>query len=149
MSGGLISTFLGLEVMIAFSQMLTDGVLARHPRLKLAVLETGSNWLIAWLDRMDHKFEKVVEGRAGAMKMKPSEYFERQCVISADPDETQTAGVIERLGDDKLIWASDYPHIDAEMNVLASLERQIGHLPEASQNLILGGNCLRFYGLHR
>ena len=148
MSGGLISTFLGLEVMMAFSQMLTDGVLARHPRLKLAVLETGSNWLIAWLDRMDHKFEKVVEGRAGAPKMKPSEYFERQCIISADPDETQTAGVIERLGDDKLIWASDYPHIDAEMNVLASLERQIGHLSEASQNLILGGNCMRFYGLH-
>lgn len=56
--------------------------------------------------------------------------------------------MIERLGDDKLIWASDYPHIDAEMNVLASLEKQIGHLPEASENLILGGNCMRFYGLH-
>jgi predicted TIM-barrel fold metal-dependent hydrolase len=146
-SGGLISTFLGLEVMMAFSQMLTDGVFARHPKLKLAVLETGSNWLVAWLDRMDHKFEKVVQGRPGALEMKPSEYFNRQCVISADPDETQTRAVIDRLGDDKLIWASDYPHIDAEMNVLASLEKQIGDLPAESQNRILGGNCLRFYGL--
>jgi uncharacterized protein len=146
-NGGLISTFLGLEVMVAFTQMLTDGVFARHPRLKLAVLETGSNWLIAWLDRMDHKFEKVVKGRTGALTMKPSEYFDRQCVISADPDETQTSAVIDRIGDDKLIWASDYPHIDAEMNVLVSLETQIGHLPEDSQNRILGGNCLRFYGM--
>ena len=64
-TGGLISTFLGLEVMMAFSQMLSDGIFAEHPRLKLAVLETGSNWLIAWLDRMDHKFEKVIEGRTG------------------------------------------------------------------------------------
>jgi predicted TIM-barrel fold metal-dependent hydrolase len=146
-SGGLLSTFLGLEVMMAFSQMLTDGVFERHPRLKLAVLETGSNWLIAWLDRMDHKFEKVAEGREGALKLKPSEYFHRQCVISADPDETMTDAVIARVGDDKVIWASDYPHIDAEMNVLASLEKQIGHLSEDSQNRILGGNCLRFYGI--
>jgi predicted TIM-barrel fold metal-dependent hydrolase len=46
-----------------------------------------------------------------------------------------------------VIWASDYPHIDAEMNVLASLSKQIGHLPEESQNRILGQNCLRFYGI--
>jgi uncharacterized protein len=96
---------------------------------------------------MDHKFEKVVKGRPGALAMKPSEYFERQCIISADPDETQTRAVIDRVGDDKLIWASDYPHIDAEMNVLASLEKQIGGLTEDSKNRILGGNCVRFYGL--
>ena len=111
------------------------------------MLETGSNWLIAWLDRMDHKFEKVIEGRDNALKMKPSEYFRRQCVISADPDETMTDAVIARVGDDKVIWASDYPHLDAEMNVLASLEKQIGHLPEESQNRILGGNVLSFYGI--
>jgi predicted TIM-barrel fold metal-dependent hydrolase len=146
-TGGLISTFLGLEVMMAFSQMLSDGVFEEHPRLKLAVLETGSNWLIAWLDRMDHKFEKVIEGRDNALKMKPSEYFRRQCVISADPDETMTDAVIARVGDDKVIWASDYPHLDAEMNVLVSLEKQIGHLPEESQNRILGGNVLSFYGI--
>jgi predicted TIM-barrel fold metal-dependent hydrolase len=146
-TGGLISTFLGLEVMIAFTQMLSDGIFEEHPRLKLAVLETGSNWLIAWLDRMDHKFEKVIEGRDNALAMKPSDYFRRQCVISADPDETMTDAVIARVGDDKVIWASDYPHLDAEMNVLASLEKQIGHLPEVSRNRILGGNVLSFYGI--
>jgi predicted TIM-barrel fold metal-dependent hydrolase len=146
-TGSLISTFLGLEVMMAFSQMLLDGVFERHPKLKLAVLETGSNWLIAWLDRMDHKFEKVAMGRPGELKMKPSEYFHRQCVISADPDETMTDAVVDRVGDDKVIWASDYPHIDAEMNVLRSLKREVGHLPEDSQNRILGGNVLRFYGI--
>jgi len=108
-TGGLISTFLGLEVMMAFTQMLSDGIFAEHPRLKLAVLETGSNWLIAWLDRMDHKFEKYIEGRDNALAMKPSDYFHRQCVISADPDETMTDAVIARVGDDKVVWASDYP----------------------------------------
>jgi predicted TIM-barrel fold metal-dependent hydrolase len=146
-SGALVSTFLGLEVMIVFTQMVTAGVLARHPRLRMAVLETGSNWLIAWLDRMDHKFEKIVAGRKSDLTMLPSEYFRAQCVISADPDETMTLAVVERLGDDKLIWASDYPHIDAETDVLRSLKRQLAGLPEASLNRVLGGNCLRFYAL--
>ena len=139
---------LGLEVMIAFTQMVTCGVLERHPRLKLAVLETGSNWLGAWLDRMDHKYEKVIgDKRHPVLKMKPSEYFDRQCVISADPDETMTRSIVDRFGDDKVIWASDFPHIDAEMNVLKTLMEQIGDLPVESQNRILGGNALRFYGL--
>ncbi len=146
-TGGLVSTFLGLEVMIVFTQMVTAGVLARHPRLRMAVLETGSNWLIAWLDRMDHKFEKVVVSGTSDLKMLPSEYCKRQCVISADPDETMTRSVVERLGDDKVIWASDYPHIDAELDVLTTLKRQLGGLPEASLNRVLGGNCIRFYGL--
>lgn len=145
--GGLVATCFGFEVMVAFSQMLTDGVLARHPRLKIAVLETGSNWLVSWLDRMDHKYEKLMQGRPGVPPLKPSEYCYRQCVISCDPDETQTRGIIDRIGDDKVIWASDYPHIDAEMNVLAHLKEQIGELPEDSQNRILGGNCVRFYNL--
>jgi predicted TIM-barrel fold metal-dependent hydrolase len=146
-SGALVSTFLGLEVMIVFTQMVTAGVLARHPRLRMAVLETGSNWLIAWLDRMDHKFEKIVAGRKSDLTMLPSEYFRAQCVISADPDESMTLAVVERLGDVKLIWASDYPHIDAETDVLRSLRRQLAGLPEDSLNRVLGGNCLRFYGL--
>jgi predicted TIM-barrel fold metal-dependent hydrolase len=79
--------------------------------------------------------------------MLPSEYCKRQCVISADPDETMTRSVVERLGDDKVIWASDYPHIDAELDVLNTLKRQLDGLPEASLNRILGGNCIRFYGL--
>jgi predicted TIM-barrel fold metal-dependent hydrolase len=134
--------------MVAFTQMVTTGVFERHPKLRLAVLETGSNWLAAWLDRMDHKFEKVVgDKRNSLLKMKPSGYFDRQCLISADPDETMTAAIVDRFGDDKVIWASDYPHIDAEMNVLSSLMGQLGGLPTESQDRILGGNALRFYGL--
>jgi predicted TIM-barrel fold metal-dependent hydrolase len=141
------STFLGIEVMAAFTQMLVTGVLERHPRLKIAVLETGSNWLGAWLDRMDHKYEKTTAGREVALKMKPSAYFARQCVISADPDETMTDLMVERFGDDKLVWASDYPHIDADLGVLRELEATLARLPEASRRKVLGENCLRFYGL--
>ncbi len=49
--------FLALEVMLAFTSMMTRGLFETYPRLRLAVLEAGSNWITAWLDRLDHKSE--------------------------------------------------------------------------------------------
>ena len=42
---------LALDVMAAFTSMLTRGIFERYPRLRCAVLEAGSNWITAWLDR--------------------------------------------------------------------------------------------------
>ena len=50
-------TFLALDVMAAFTSMMCRGMFEKYPRLRCAVLEAGSNWITAWLDRMDHKFQ--------------------------------------------------------------------------------------------
>ncbi len=140
-------TFLALDVMAAFTSMMTRGLFETYPRLKCAVLEAGSNWITAWLDRMDHKTE--VMHAFTPMKLLPSEYFKRQCLISAEPDESITAAVAEHLGPDYVIWASDYPHLDASFNVVGEIREKIASLPEAAQRKILGENALRFYGLSR
>jgi predicted TIM-barrel fold metal-dependent hydrolase len=137
--------FLALDVMAAFTSMMTRGMFETYPRLRCAVLEAGSNWITAWLDRLDHKSE--VMRAFSKMKLLPSEYFKRQCVISAEPDESITAQIIEHLGDDYVIWASDYPHLDASFNVVRELREKIAGLPEVSQRKVLGENTLRFYGL--
>src|SRR5262249_60339835 len=50
-------TFLALDVMAAFTSMLTRGLFERYPRLRCALLEAGSNWLIARLDRTHHNIQ--------------------------------------------------------------------------------------------
>lgn len=137
--------FLAIDVMAGFTQLVSLGVLEKYPRLRCAVLESGANWISAWLDRLDHKYE-VMESRT-AIRLKPSEYFFRQCVVSADPDETMTADVVRHLGADYFIWASDYPHIDASMGVVAEIREQVASLPLDAQRKVLGENALRFYGL--
>jgi predicted TIM-barrel fold metal-dependent hydrolase len=82
-----------------------------------------------------------------SMKLLPSEYFKRQCLISAEPDESITAAVVEHLGDDYVMWASDYPHLDASFEVVRQLREKIARLPESSQRKVLGENVVRFYGL--
>ena len=58
-AGGVIFgfAFLALDVMLAFTSMMTRAMFETYPRLRLAVLEAGSNWITAWLDRLDHKAE--------------------------------------------------------------------------------------------
>lgn len=86
----------------------------------------------AWLDRLDHKYEVIQ--RTSPLKMKPSEYFFRQCLISMDPDEGMTADVVRHIGAEYVTWASDYPHIDASYGVVAELKEGIGVLDEKTRN---------------
>ncbi|MEM7541582.1 MAG: amidohydrolase family protein [Pseudomonadota bacterium] len=143
--GLFLFAFLAIDVMAAFTELLSLGILEKYPRLKVAVLETGANWISAWLDRLDHKFE-VMESRT-RLRMRPSDYFRRQCIVSADPDESMTAAVVDHIGADYFIWASDYPHIDASFGVVDEIRGYIADLPITDQRKVLGDNAVRFYGL--
>ena len=137
--------FLAIDVMAAFTSMISTGMFERYPRLKCSVLEAGGNWIAAWLDRMDHKYE-VMSNRV-PFSLKPSEYFYRQCLISMDPDEGMTRQVVEHIGADYVTWASDYPHIDASFGVVEEMKERVAGLPQADQDKVLGENIIRFYGL--
>ena len=54
-------------------------------------------------------------GETAKLQALPSEYFRRQCFISVDPDEDQVEWVIQRLGDDTLVFSTDYPHSDSHL----------------------------------
>ncbi|MGE4091608.1 MAG: amidohydrolase family protein [Candidatus Binatia bacterium] len=138
-------TFLAIDVMAGFTQMMSLAMFEQYPRMKCTVLESGANWISAWLDRMDHKY--IPMKSRTKLKMKPSEYFYRQCVVSADPDETMTADVVKHIGADYFVWASDYPHIDSSFGVAQEIRERIEPLPLDAQRKVLGGNAIRFYNL--
>jgi predicted TIM-barrel fold metal-dependent hydrolase len=84
------------------------------------------------------------------MKMKPSEYFRRQCWISFDPDESTLAFTARSplVGADRIIWASDYPHPDAKIpGVVDELREATATLSDAERARILGLNAAELYGL--
>ena len=79
--------------------------------------------------------------------LKPSEYFYRQCLVSADPDESMTAQIVAHMGADYFVWALDYPHIDASFGVVKEMKERLAPLPLTDQYKVLGENALRFYQL--
>lgn len=78
------------------------------------------------------------------LREKPSDYFRRQCWISADPDERAVAHVIEYVGADRFFWASDYPHGDHPPTYIDDIAELTSMLPEASRG-VLGDNARGCY----
>ena len=84
------------------------------------------------------------------LKLRPSEYFRRQCWISFDPDESLLAFTANSplCGADRIVWASDYPHADARFpGVTEELEEAIAPLGASAQAAIAGKNAVALYGL--
>jgi len=55
--------------------------------------------------------------------------------------------MVEHLGADYFIWASDYPHIDASLGVVKELRERLAPLPLEARRKVLGENAIRFYRL--
>jgi uncharacterized protein len=130
----------------AFLSFFALGTLERFPRLQLGVLEAGSGWIGAFLDRMDAIFE-TISARGMKLSMKPSDYFRRQCFISGDPDETAAPHIIDHVGADHFMWATDYPHPDHPGTWVSALERFVAPLAPETRAKVLGGNVSRIYRL--
>jgi predicted TIM-barrel fold metal-dependent hydrolase len=108
-------------------------------------LEAGGGWITYWLERMDRDYDKL-GFLVPELKRKPSEYFARQCWICFEPDE-KTLGMAARLvGEERIIWASDYPHFDAETDCVATITA-CADLSETAKRKILGENAARLYNL--
>jgi predicted TIM-barrel fold metal-dependent hydrolase len=122
------------------------GTLERFPELKLGVLESGSGWVGAFLDRMDALFETTL-GRTTPLERPPSEYFRRQCFVSGDPDETAAPHIIDHVGAECFMWATDYPHPDHPSTWVPALERLVESLSPSTRAAVLGENVKRIYGL--
>jgi predicted TIM-barrel fold metal-dependent hydrolase len=77
----------------------------------------------------------------------PSAYVRRQCWISADPDERGLPGVIAYVGDERFLWATDYPHSDHDADYMDELRALGARLPEESRRRLFGENAARLYRL--
>ena len=130
----------------AFLSFFALGTLERFPSLKLGVLESGCGWIGAFLDRMDAVAETLT-GRGAQLSLRPSELFRRQCFISGDPDETAAPHIIDHVGADCFLWATDYPHPDHPGAWARALERFVAPLAPATRAKVLGENVRRLYGL--
>ena len=136
-----------MEQMMALLALIEGGVLERHPQLRVGFLESGCGWLPYWLWRLDEEYDNLYWEVKDNVKIKPSEYFRRQCFISVEPSEPYLAEIIAHIGVDNLIFGSDYPHMDHNPDVVADMVALEGRLSKQVLQKILWDNPKRFYGL--
>jgi predicted TIM-barrel fold metal-dependent hydrolase len=139
-----------MEQMVAAVSLIYGGVLERFPGLQVAFLEAGCGWVPFWLERMDDHYEKGLArdfGAANDLTVPPSEYFARQCYVSADADEAMLAPVIELLGDERIVFSTDYPHPDSKYPHAVESFLALPGVSDDSKRRILWDNALALYGM--
>ena len=82
------------------------------------------------------------------LSMLPSEYFARQCYVSFEPEEWNFASAAERLGVERILWASDYPHGNTTWpDSKQIVEQQFEGIPDEIKRKLTRQNAIDLYKL--
>ncbi|MFO1023969.1 MAG: amidohydrolase family protein [Acetobacteraceae bacterium] len=137
-----------MEMMMACLSMIWCGVCDKHPKLRVAFMESGGGWIVPWLERMDRHFVDQGFNDSG-LSMKPSEIFQRNCWISFEPVEGSLKVLADYIGPHKILWATDYPHPDGFFPGAPDMVRKnMQGLSPETQYQVMAGGAKAFYKLN-
>jgi predicted TIM-barrel fold metal-dependent hydrolase len=127
------------------ASVIGGGIMDRYPTMRVGTLECGFGWLPFWGKRMDEQYAYV--GSTQPLKMKPSEYLKGGryfCSVERHEGDDMYRSVASFLGDDVLMYASDYPHSECQFpetvqNFLA------WDVTPAQRQKLMAGNADRFF----
>jgi predicted TIM-barrel fold metal-dependent hydrolase len=128
--------------------LVAEGVFERFPTLKIVLIEGGFGWLAPLMWRLDNAYRWLRE-EVPHLRRPPSEYIREHFWLTTQPmEEPERAehfhALLGHLGmDDRLMFATDYPHWDfdaPDQAIPARLEPDL----EAA---IMAGNACRLYRL--
>ncbi|MGF7236953.1 MAG: amidohydrolase family protein [Frankia sp.] len=135
-----------MEQIMAFVALVEGGVLERHPDLRFAFLEAGCGWVPYFLWRMDELEYKHWKFQIPELRRPPSEYFRRQCWVSAEGCEPYLSKIVDDVGRDRLLFASDYPHPDHAFGEEVD-DVLTAPITQAVKQAIFWDNPSAFYGV--
>ncbi len=130
------------SMMLTMMDLSFGGVLERFQKLRVAFLEGAVGWVPYWLGRLDDEYGIRPNDVPGLKKL-PSEYLtEDRIYYCCEPDEAHLAYALNVVGEDQIVWASDYPHADAIFpGALSAFMEQEG-LSDRQRSKVLTDNAL-------
>jgi predicted TIM-barrel fold metal-dependent hydrolase len=130
----------------AMWQLMLGGVLDRYPTLTVALTETRADWVPETLKLLDH----WLPGDAASMELKPSEYWQRNCMAGVSSIHRSEVELRYEIGVERMMFGTDFPHIESTWpNTGDWIFDALGQVPADEARQILGGNAIRCYGLDR
>ncbi|HLY83551.1 MAG TPA: amidohydrolase family protein [Acidimicrobiales bacterium] len=129
------------------TNLIFSGVFDRIPDLKVVFAEVDCGWVPYIKEQMDDGFQRY-RFRFNLRHL-PSEYIEQHAHFTYVSD---TYGIDNRyrIGVDRILWSSDYPHGNSNYpDAWSPLQASLAGVPHAERALIMAGNAIRLYGFGR
>ena len=130
------------------TSMMFDGIPVRFPELSIAYLEAGSGWIPYFLQRMDEEYEKRGASEAKLLTESPTEMVRSHPIyFSCEADEPLLPQALAYVGNDRIMYASDFPHWDHSYPKSVKELADRADLSDEAKRNVLAANARRFYHL--
>jgi aminocarboxymuconate-semialdehyde decarboxylase len=129
------------DIGLACASMITGGVAARHPKLKIA-FSHGGGVMSVLLPRLVHAWKKIPKARESVTEspeVTAKRFYYDELVFAPRAVDF----VIETFGKSQICVGTDYPFAMGDFSPLES----IAHLDESTRTAITATNAKRFLGL--
>jgi aminocarboxymuconate-semialdehyde decarboxylase len=133
-----------LETTIALHYLIFDGVLERHPKLKILAVH-GGGYLGAYSGRIDHAWGARSDSN-GELPQPPTSYLKRIYVDTVVFTPNQLAELVRVFGADHVLLGTDYPYDMAEYDPLGHIASVEG-FDAATVAALAGGNTKKLLSL--
>jgi aminocarboxymuconate-semialdehyde decarboxylase len=133
-----------LETTIALHYLIFDGVLERHPKLKILAVH-GGGYLGAYPGRIDHAWGARSDAH-GDLPQPPTSYLKRIYVDTVVFTPYQLAELVRVFGADHVVMGTDYPFDMADFDPIGHITSVEG-FDATTIAALAGGNTKRLLGL--
>jgi aminocarboxymuconate-semialdehyde decarboxylase len=133
-----------LETTVALHYLIFDGVLERHPKLKILAVH-GGGYLGAYSGRIDHAWGARSDTH-GTLPNAPTSYLKRIYVDTVVFTPNQLAELVRVFGADHVLLGTDYPYDMAEYDPLGHIAAVEG-FDATTIAALAGGNTKKLLGL--
>jgi predicted TIM-barrel fold metal-dependent hydrolase len=120
----------------AMAALICHAVFARHPNLRVATIESGSEWVAPLLC----KLHKAHGQMPGAFAEDPVETFKRHVWVSPYYED-DLPGLRETIGAERILLGSDWPHAEGLADPLSFVQDLTG-FPPGDIRLVMRENAL-------
>ncbi len=146
---------MSLPAQLAFMAIVGHRMLDRYPDLQVAFLEFGAEWIFYMVSRMDHYLPLDRGAHPMGLSMPNAADLPRQSIrdyvksgrifIAAEADDAMLRQLFELIGEDQVLFSSDFPHGEGREN--AALEiLQRNDLSKTQKEKLLYHNTVRLFG---
>jgi predicted TIM-barrel fold metal-dependent hydrolase len=129
-------------------ELMCRGVCERFPNLQFVVAEYNAGWIAHWLERVDQGWRREYAKDPSGPPVQPvAEIWKRQFYATIEDDQPALR-TRDFIGEDRLMWGSDYPHTDSTWPCSADvLDEMFANYPDRTRRAITHNTVAALYNL--
>lgn len=124
--------------------LIFDGVFDRHPGLRAISMEHAASWLPSWLHFLE--FTTKMFKRKRPFVEEPTATARSRIKVSPFAGEP-VGWIIEQVGPEMLVFASDYPHPEGSADPIGIFEATMQNCDQATMDAFFHGNMADAMGI--